>query len=33
VVERGEFTVQVLMVMEDGDWKIADERMLKIPKY
>ena len=33
VVERGEFTVQVLMVMEDGDWKIADERMLKIPNY
>lgn len=33
VVERGDFTVQVLMVMEQGDWKIADERMLKIPNY
>jgi len=33
VVERGEFTVQGLMIMEDGDWRIADERMLKIPNY
>jgi hypothetical protein len=33
VVERAEVTVEVLMVLEEDGWKIADERMLKIPNF
>jgi hypothetical protein len=33
VVERKDVTVEVLMVLSEGAWKIADERMLRIPNF
>ncbi|MGI9304636.1 MAG: hypothetical protein ACR2RB_18310 [Gammaproteobacteria bacterium] len=33
VVERKDVTVEVLMVLVDGSWKIADERMVRIPNF
>lgn len=31
VVERAETTIEVLMILEDGRWKIADERFIQMP--